>query len=52
MITNNGKTAAKLTDTISTLFSHGPQFDANHIIEFKVIACNRILLFIFFGFVV
>ncbi|XP_050448748.1 uncharacterized protein LOC126850110 isoform X1 [Cataglyphis hispanica] len=35
MITNNGKTAAKLTDTISTLFSHGPQFDANHIIEFK-----------------
>ncbi|XP_070163260.1 putative leucine-rich repeat-containing protein DDB_G0290503 [Polyergus mexicanus] len=35
MITNNGKTAAKLTDTTSTLFSHGPQFDANHIIEFK-----------------
>lgn len=45
MITNNGKTAVKLTDTISTLFSHGPQFDANHIIEFKVITCNRILLF-------
>lgn len=45
MITNNGKTAAKLTDTISTLFSQGPQFDANHIIEFKVIARNRILSF-------
>lgn len=34
MITNN-KTAAKVTDTISTLFSQGPQFDENHIIEFK-----------------
>jgi hypothetical protein len=36
MITNNGKIAAKFTDTISTLFSQGPQFNANHIIEFKV----------------
>ncbi|XP_036150996.1 uncharacterized protein LOC105834845 [Monomorium pharaonis] len=34
MITN-GKTVIKVTDTISTLFSRGPQFDANHIIEFK-----------------
>lgn len=52
MITNNGKMATKLTDTISTLFSHGPQFDANHIIEFKVIARNKILLFIFVSYAV
>ncbi|XP_025986898.1 uncharacterized protein LOC105197392 [Solenopsis invicta] len=31
----NDKIAAKVTDTISTLFSQSPQFDANHIIEFK-----------------
>lgn len=37
VITNNGRVAAKLTDTISTLFSQGPQFDTNHIIEFKVV---------------
>lgn len=43
MISNNGKIATKVTDTISTLFSQGPQFDANHIIEFKVIMCNTIL---------
>lgn len=42
MITNNGKIAAKVTDTTSTLFSRGPQFDANHIIEFKVITCNTL----------
>ena len=35
MITN-GKIAAKVTNTISTLFSQGPQFNENHIIEFKV----------------
>ncbi|KYQ53285.1 Cytokine receptor-like factor 3 [Trachymyrmex zeteki] len=34
MITN-GKIAAKVTNTISTLFSQGPQFDENHVIEFK-----------------
>ncbi|XP_011054476.1 PREDICTED: uncharacterized protein LOC105146116 isoform X2 [Acromyrmex echinatior] len=34
MITN-GKIAAKVTNTISTLFSQGPQFNENHIIEFK-----------------
>lgn len=37
MITNNGKIAAKVTDATSTLFSQDPQFDANHIIEFKVL---------------
>lgn len=42
MITNNGKIATKVTDTMSTLFSQGPQFDANHIIEFKVITCNTL----------
>lgn len=31
----NSKIAVKVTDNISTLFSQGPQFDENHIIEFK-----------------
>lgn len=44
----NGKIAAKVTDTVSTLFSQGPQFDENHIIEFKVVTCNTIL-FTFFS---
>lgn len=47
MITNNGKIAAKVTNTLSTLFSQGPQFDANHIIEFKVIICDVILFTLF-----
>lgn len=47
VITNNGKVAAKVTNTTSTLFSQGPQFDANHIIEFKVILCNMILFTLF-----
>ncbi|KYN13070.1 Cytokine receptor-like factor 3 [Trachymyrmex cornetzi] len=34
MITN-GKIAEKVTNTINTLFSQGPQFDENHVIEFK-----------------
>jgi len=36
-VITNSKIATKVTDTISTLFSQSPQFDANHIIEFKVI---------------
>jgi len=48
MITNNGKIAAKVTNTISTLFSQGPQFDENHIIEFKVTIYN-VILFTFFS---
>jgi len=46
VITNNGKIAAKLTDAISTLFSAGPQFDANHIIEFKVIKQRDFIIYI------
>lgn len=46
MITN-GKIAAKVTNTISTLFSQGPQFDENHVIEFKVTIYN-VILFTFF----
>ncbi|XP_011140601.1 uncharacterized protein LOC105183880 [Harpegnathos saltator] len=41
VITNNGMIAAKLTDTISTLFSRGPQFDANHVIEFKFLEASQ-----------
>ncbi|KYM86041.1 Cytokine receptor-like factor 3 [Atta colombica] len=40
MITN-GKIAAKVTNTISTLFSQGPQFDENHIIEFKFLEVSQ-----------
>ena len=36
MITNSGTVAAKITNEISTLFSQEAQFDADHIIEFKV----------------
>ncbi|XP_032685028.1 uncharacterized protein LOC116850631 [Odontomachus brunneus] len=41
VITNNGKVAAKLTNITSTLFSHGPQFDANYIIEFKFLEVSQ-----------
>jgi len=50
MITN-GKIAAKVTNTISTLFSQGPQFDENHIIEFKVTIYNAILFTFFSSYV-
>ena len=42
MVTNGGRIAAKVTDRISTLFSHSPQIEANQIIEFTVIVCYRV----------
>lgn len=41
VITNDGKIAAKLTNALSTLFSHGAQFEANHIIEFKFLEVSQ-----------
>lgn len=40
MITNEGKIAAKITDELSTIFSQGTQFDAEHVIEFKFLEAS------------
>ncbi|XP_015590695.1 uncharacterized protein LOC107265605 isoform X2 [Cephus cinctus] len=41
MITNSGKIAAKITDQINTLLSDGPQFNTDHIIEFKFLEASQ-----------